>query len=536
MKVARSSFFFAAGTMLSRVSGLIRDQVVLGIFGASVLLDAFFIAFRIPNLFREMLAEGALGSAFTKVYSQVKEEDRKAARQLFGQAIYLSCLLAIFLSLLGFLLAPYLVALMTALSTGEVSLVLTHQAVGLTRLLFPYLGLAVVGSVVAGVLYQKGRFFLSAIAPFSFNLCYILGALVLADLCDRYLPSWWQEVLADKRLTGLSMGVLLGGCCQILMQLKAAYKDLKGYSFSLIPKLSPNVKKVLVLMGPAALAASTGPLNLIINTNFAASLGEGTITWLIAAFRLLQLPVGVFGVAIGVVVLPAISRAIARGAGEVTLEVRKTMLEGLSLVMWLMSAAGIFLITASDDIITLLFQHGKFTPADAAATAAALRAYAFGVLAYGSIKVLSSFYYAVSRTSYAMYVAIACVFVNLAGNLLLVEPFGHVGLAITTALTLTMNAFLLLVGMRRYDMKAFYLSLLKQLIFLMLLMGIVYLLQRLCLDQLNLLEYAGFLGVKWNSLAHLTVTGILTLVVFLTAGCVVKKKTPLRLCRDIFSR
>jgi putative peptidoglycan lipid II flippase len=396
--------------------------------------------------------------------------------------------------------------------------------------------LAVIGSIVAGALYEKGNFFLSAVAPLAFNTCYILGALLLANLFESFLPGWWNDWLADPRLTGLAVGVLLGGCFQILLQLRPVFSELKGFKFSFKPTLSPHIRQTLKLMGPAALAASTGPLNLVINTNFAAGVGEGAITWLVAAFRLLQLPVGIFGVAIGVVVLPAMSRALSKNNGVVDKEVRATMHEGLSMVLWLMAASAAFLISSSHDIISLLFQHGKFGASDVDATARALSAYAFGVIAYGSIKVLSSFYYAVERTRFAMYVAIACVFVNLAGNLLLVEPFGHVGLAMTTSLTLTMNGFLLLVGMRRYSMASMYFSLFKQLIFLLLLMVVVFLTQRFCLQEINTLEWPGFFDLKIRAFLNLLLTGVLTVAIFLGAASLLLRKSPLRLLKSTFSR
>lgn len=536
MKIARSSFIFSIGTMLSRVSGLIRDQVVLSVFGASVLLDSFFIALRIPNLFREMLAEGALGSSFTKVYSQLREGKSNEGAQLLGHSIYLACCGTILLSLIGYLCAPFFVSLLTFKASGPHHHNLIHQSVGLTKILFPYLGIAMIGSIVAGSLYQKGHFFLSAIAPLGYNLCYILGAIVLSDIFDELLPSWWEENLADPKLTGLAVGVLIGGVVQILLQLKSSLNDLRGYKFSWYPSIDDNIKKVIYLMIPAALAASTGPINLIINTNFASGLGEGRITWLITAFRLLQLPVGVFGVAVGVVILPSLSRTLHSSQGRVNDEVRRTLLNGLVLIFWLMGAACAFFQSSSHDVMTLLFQHGEFTAKDAAASAAALEAYSYAMIAYGSIKVLSSFYYAVDRTNYAMYVAVLCVFVNLGGNLILVDRFGHVGLAFTTSMTLSINALSLILGMRKYKMRRFYISLFKHLFVVIVLSYIVCQINQFIIFKVEINEHSSFLSPKMKALTNIFVAVAITSISFISSVSILLKQNPLRMIKSSFSR
>lgn len=536
MSLARSSFFFGLGTVISRVSGLVRDQVVLGYFGASYLLDAFLLAFRIPNLFREMLAEGALGSAFTKVYSQTKKEDEGAALKLLHQALFLTTALAVLLSCIGYLAAPYFVHAMTFLSETDNANDLVHHATGLTRLLFPYLGLTIIGSVAAGALYERGRFFLSAVSPLAFNLSYIFGALVLSGWLLGILPQRWEGMVADRELTGLALGVLIGGLAQTAFQLYSLLGDIRKTKFVLSFKLDSKIKDICKLMLPASLAASTGPMNLIVNTNFAASVGEGAITWLVASFRLMQLPVGVFGVAIGVVVLPPLSRKLSVSKGVVEEPVKELMLNGLSFVLWLMSASAVFLFLASEDVVQLLYQQGAFREADTLATSQALSAYSFAILAYGCIKVLTSFYYALERTHFAMYVALTCVLVNLGGNMLLVKSYGHVGLALTTSATLSVNCLLLMFGLRRYRLGGIYLSLLKQLIILALVFALAAYLQNLCLPLLNGIEYSGFVGEKLHALSKVILAAGIVVSLYLGAACLITRNSPRALLRELFRR
>ena len=268
MSVIKSSLLFASGTFLSRITGLIRDQVILGVFGASLLLDAFFVAFRIPNLFREMLAEGALGSAFTRVYSGLKEQDEEAAAALLVRALYLTFLMALVIAALGLVLAPWMVRAMTFLKDpGPEREILVHEATGLTRLLFPYLGLTIMGSVVTGALYDRGRYFLSAVAPMAFNLGYIVGALLLSRLMERISPHWWAGLVADPAISGLAIGVLLGGLAQFYMQFRGLRHAVQGRRPA-GPLWDARVKRVVTLMVPGAIAAGAGPINLLVNTNF----------------------------------------------------------------------------------------------------------------------------------------------------------------------------------------------------------------------------------------------------------------------------
>ena len=444
--------FFAIGTFLSRVSGLVRESVLGGVFGASLLLDSFLVAFRIPNLFREMLAEGALGSAFTKVYSQVSEVDKKRAMELLVQSIYLFTLVSIVLSALGVLAAPILVKFMSIDLPEGYRNEFVLNATGLTRIVFPFLGIAMLGSIFMGALHQKGSFFTSAVSPICFNLGYIFGALGLAGLFESWNPIWMREYFGEPKIVGLAVGVMIGGTAQLIVQAYACKDKLSGIDFKFLKRVpwSNDIKDILKLMIPASIAAGAGPINVFINTNFATSLGEGAVSWLSYAFRLLQLPIGLFGVAIGVAVLPTLSRKVAANNKKVSADVIHDLQQALGLVAFLMLACFAYLTVNSQSVITLLFKHGAFSLNDSLQTSNALFAYSFGILGYGLIKVLSSFYYAIERTSFAMKTAILGIAFNLLGNFLLVSKFGHVGLAVTSSVTLTLNSLFLIFGMWPY--------------------------------------------------------------------------------------
>jgi len=451
MSLAKNSLLFTAGTSISRVSGLVRDMVLAATFGSSNLLEAFFVANRIPNLFREMLAEGALGGAFTKVYTSVASEDTARARKLIFDMLRISACMLVLISLLGFLLAPYLVRIFTLYSdnSGRPDTFVAYT-VGLTRVLFPFLGVAILSSVVMGVLYERGRFFISALAPIFLNFGYIFGALVLGGYFAKFAPSWVETSIADPRIVGLAVGVLLGGVGHFLIQFYFVWKDLiKGETWDFGQQwFSADVRNVIRIMIPAAIAASSGPINLLVVTNFATSLGTGAVSWLSYAFRLFQLPVGLFGVAVGAAVLPALTRKVTAAKGHMDRSVSLELENALEFILWVMVPCCVFLQVNSIELVELLFERGKFSHNDTLQTASALYAYSFGVVSYGLVKVLMSFYYAAERTSFAMKVSIVAIVVNFVCNLFLVKVWGHVGLAATAAATLSFNALILFLGVK----------------------------------------------------------------------------------------
>ncbi len=449
MSVARSSLVFSAGTFLSRISGLIRDSVVSAVFGASIFLDAYNVANRIPNLLRELLAEGALGASFTKVYSQLCVTSKEDAQKLLVETIQLTALVSIFIVSLGIIFAEPLVWLTTSSDRPHDLELLRSSATGLTQIIFPFIGFLSLGAIFQSVLYQRGGFFLVAVSPILFNLATVLGALAFGPLFSNLLPISIQDYFGNAAILGLAAGTVLGGALQAGVQLLGIWKPVLSRA-SFVPKKfpwSPNIKKVVTLMGPMIIAASAGQVNVIVNTNFATSLETGTTTWLGNAFRMLQFPIGMFGVAIGAAVLPALSKSFANANGKVNEHSSKEITDALELVTWLMVPCSLLLYGNAEDITRLLFQAGKYNATDTIQTAIALQGYSLGLLGYGMIKVLNSYYYAVDRTKFPMWVGLFSIGVNFLLNYMLVKKFGHEGLAITASVILSMNATILYFGM-----------------------------------------------------------------------------------------
>lgn len=447
MSLAKSSFLFSMGTLLSRFSGVIRESVIGAVFGASVFMDAFVVAFRIPNLLRELLAEGALGSSFTKVYSSLCVEDKESANKLLIQTLQFVMLLSLLICTLGILFSDDLVRIMTLFDGHDPQF--HGVTVALTQLLFPFIGFAALGAVVQGALYQRGGFFLAGVAPILFNLFSIIGAIWLAPLARDYLPNEWTENFGDAGIFGLALGTLLGGAAQAAIQTWGLWKPLlKGQT--LLPKVFPwskDIKKILLLMGPMVIAASAGQVNVIVNTNFATSLETGAVTWLYFAFRLVQLPIGMFGVAVGAAVLPSLTKSITEAGGTVDLKASQQIINAMDLVAWLMIPCTLALVFASTEITQILYEAGKFTSSDTVATAMAIEAYSYGLLGYGLLKVMNSYYYATGRTRFPMFVSLMSIAANYIANAVLVKQFGHKGLAMTASVTLTLNAVILICGM-----------------------------------------------------------------------------------------
>jgi putative peptidoglycan lipid II flippase len=426
---------------------VIRESVIGAVFGASVFMDAFVVAFRIPNLLRELLAEGALGSSFTKVYSSLCVEDKESANKLLIQTLQFVMLLSLLICTLGILFADDLVQLMTLFDGHDPQF--HGVTVALTQLLFPFIGFAALGAVVQGALYQRGGFFLAGVAPILFNLFSIIGAIWLAPLARDYLPNEWTENFGDAGIFGLALGTLLGGAAQAAIQTWGLWKPLlKGQT--LLPKVFPwskDIKKILLLMGPMVIAASAGQVNVIVNTNFATSLETGAVTWLYFAFRLVQLPIGMFGVAVGAAVLPSLTKSITEAGGTVDLKASQQIINAMDLVAWLMIPCTLALVFASTEITQILYEAGKFTSSDTVATAMAIEAYSYGLLGYGLLKVMNSYYYATGRTRFPMFVSLLSIAANYLANAILVKEFGHKGLAMTASVTLTLNAVILIGGM-----------------------------------------------------------------------------------------
>jgi putative peptidoglycan lipid II flippase len=430
--IAKSAATVGFAVMCSRILGLVREQVFAGLFGAGYTYDSFVVAFRIPNLLRDLFGEGALSAAFVTVFSSYDtnrtQEDtwRLASNVLTFFLIFLSLI-----TLLGVFFADSLVSLLApdfSLIAGKAAL-----TTKLTQIMLPFLVFISLSAVVMGVLNTKGRFFVPAIASSFFNLGSVIGGTSLAFI----LPHFGQPAIV-----GMAIGTLIGG----LLQLGIQIPSLLGTGFKYRPTLDlsdPGLRRILKLMIPATVGLSATQINIFINTNFASSCVEGSVSWLYYAFRLVQLPIGVFGVALSIAMLPILAKQAAK---KDIAEMKKTMVSSLTMVFALTLPATAGLIVLSEPIIRLIFEHGAFTAKDTLATANTLALYSIGLFAYSSNKVLVPAFYALDKTRYPVIASFMAIIFNIIIINLTIDRFGHLAIAFSTSCTMLINfSFLMIV-------------------------------------------------------------------------------------------
>ena len=430
--------------MSSRLLGLIREQVFAALFGAGAGMDAFIAAFRAPNLLRDLFAEGALSTAFITTFSEkITKEGDGAAWRLASKMATLTAVFMSVVTLLGIWQAPLIMHLLASGFEGTPGKM--ELAVKLTRIMFPFIGLISLAALVMGMLNAKSVFGMPAMASTFFNLGSIIGGVGLAWILD---PHFGTKQFGPESLIGLSIGTLIGGLLQLVVQ----FPSLRRVGYRFRPDFAwrdSGVSRILLLMGPAIVAASAVQVNVMVNGNFASHLGDGPVSWLNYAFRLMQLPIGIFGVAIGTVTLPVISRSAAAGN---TAEFRSILAKGMRLAFLLTIPSTIGLVVLARPIISLIFERRAFTAASTGSTAEALQFYAVGLCAYAGIKVLAPAFYAVGKRNTPMMVS----FLSIATNYGLNQWFtfhlgwGHRGLAFSTGLVALINFSLLYMLMRRH--------------------------------------------------------------------------------------
>ncbi|MBS0659319.1 MAG: murein biosynthesis integral membrane protein MurJ [Verrucomicrobia bacterium] len=422
--------------MTSRVLGLIRDLIIAALFGATRYLDAFMIAFRIPNLLRDLFAEGALSTAFVTVFSQKMAKEGDASAWALGARV--ASLVTVFMSvlvLLGMAFAPLLVRLQApGFSASDVVFTAT-----LLRIMYPFILLVSLAALVMGMLNAKGIFAAPAMASSFFNLGSIAGGVAFG---------WWMDpAFGPRSLIGLSLGTLLGGLLQLGVQLPSLHRAGFAWKFVWDP-MDAGVRRVFTLMLPAIIAGSAVQVNVVVNGVF-ASFQEGAVAWLQYAFRLMQLPLGVFGVAIATVTLPLVSKYAA--LGDLT-EFRVVLARGLRLACFFTFPSAVGLACLADPIIGLIYERGKFDHTATLETAGALRYYALGLVGYSCIKVLAPAFYAIDRRNTPMNVSFLSIGVNLLLNFTLAQwlGWGHRGLALSTSAIALLNFGLLYHFMRQH--------------------------------------------------------------------------------------
>jgi putative peptidoglycan lipid II flippase len=441
-RTGKATAIVGMAVMCSRVLGLIREVAFSALFGTQM-LGYFVTAFRVPNLLRDLFAEGALSTAFVTVFSRKVGTDGDAAAWKLANRVgtLTICVMGV-ITILGMLLAPYIIGLLAAGFVGKNDsgypagdAVLTAQ---LTALMFPFILMLSVAAQVMGMLNAKHVFGWPAMASSFFNIGSVAGGLALA---------WhWDSGFGPHALFGLAWGTLIGGFLQLAVQLPSLRKI--GYH----PRLDfhwrdSGVGEVMRNMVPALIAGSAVQVNVMVNTSFATDVGPGAVTWLNNAFRLMQLPLGMFGVAIGTVTLPFLSRSAALGQRQ---DFRAALARGLRLVFFLTIPASVGLWMLSEPILSVIYQHNKVTWDDVVQSAAALRYYAIGLAAYAGMKVLAPAFYAIGRRKTPMIISFVSIGVNYGLNWLFMRwGYGHRGLALSTGVVALTNFALLYLCMRK---------------------------------------------------------------------------------------
>ncbi|MBT3305954.1 MAG: murein biosynthesis integral membrane protein MurJ [Alphaproteobacteria bacterium] len=422
MRLLQSITTVGGFTLVSRVLGFVRDILIAAMLGAGAGADVFFVAFKLPNLFRRLFAEGAFSMAFVPMFAGRVESDGTQAAQKFAEA----ALSVLFWTLLGFVLVVQLAmpVVMLGFAPGFIGDPAKFDlAVELTRITFPYLLFISLVSLMAGVLNSLGRFAAAAATPILLNLCLIGALLGLAQF--THTPGH-----------ALAWGVAGAGVVQLIWLYAACGREGVWLKMPR-PRLSPDVLDLLKRMAPVAVGAGIYQINLVIDTVIASLLPTGSISYLFFADRVNQLPLGVLGVAVGTALLPLLSRQVRAGDGAGALHSQNRAIE-FSLLLTLPAAAALMVIAAP--VIRVLFERGQFGPVEAAATAAALAVYAAGLPAYVLVKALAPGFFGREDTATPVKISVLCLFVNLILNLILMGPFLHVGIAAATVVSSWLNA------------------------------------------------------------------------------------------------
>ena len=434
-RIVRSAGVVSAAVLFSRITGLVREVVFAKYFGAGMVFDAFLAAFRIPNLTRDLVAEGALSAAFVTTFSQylATKSEGEAFRLSNRLATVLVPLLAV-ICLLGIVFAPQLIDVMFpgfAKVPGKADL-----AVKLARIMIPFLLFISLAAKAMGVLNSKGVFGIPALASAFFNVSSLVAGLILGFAAG--------PMLGIDPIVGMAIGTLIGG----IVQYGCQWPSLRKIGLRFRPDFDlsdPGLRQMLVLMGPAGIGAAAVQINVFVNSVFASQITDaagnvmdGPVSWLGYAFRFMQLPLGLFGVAVASATLPAISRSAGRGHMN---QFRDTLSRSLGLVFLLTIPSAVGLTVLSESLVGAVFQRGEFGPIDTQQTSIALSFYCLGLAGYAAIKVLTPAYYALHDVRIPMIAGVVSIFLNYGLNWTFVRVWGwgHAGLAFSTSLVATFN-------------------------------------------------------------------------------------------------
>ncbi len=430
MSLLKSAAKVGGFTLISRLLGFVRDQLIAFTLGTGLVAEAFFVAQRLPNLFRALFAEGAFNNAFVPQFAKKVEGEGQAHAFAFGRDM-LSVLFTwmILFCAAAMIFMPWLMPLLAPGFTGSTEKI--SLATELTRICFPYLGMMSLTALFGGILNSLNRFSAPAAAPILLNIVVISFTLL----------AWWLG-LGNTADTGrfLAWAVTISGVAQLVLLLVAA-RRAGAHVVPGKPIVTADVKRVLILSVPGLISGGITQINLLIATMLATGFSGG-VAFLYYADRLFQLPLGLIGVAIGVVLLPTLSRKLRSGDMQGALDSQNRALE-FSLFLTLPAAAALILI--GRPILHTVFEHGAFTRNDTFAVAPVLAAFAFGLPAFTLTKIFQPGFFAREDTKTPMYFAIAAVVVNIAASFLLSRSFSYVGIAMATTVAAWFNAVLLMV-------------------------------------------------------------------------------------------
>ena len=423
--------------MTSRILGLVREQVLAHFFGATAAMDAYNVAFRIPNLVRDLFAEGAMSAAFVPTFTRYLSTRGKDSAWSLGNNV-LNALIVVtgLLVVLGIVFAEPLVLFLAddtyTSDTAKLSL-----TVDLARIMLPALVFFALAAALMGMLNSLHHYFIPALSPATFNVMTIVCAFALIPVFVRF---------GIAPITAIAIATLLGGAAQLAVQWPTLRREGFRYHATLDWR-DEGLRRMLLLMGPGTIGMAATQVNLVVNNQLATGEGTGAVSWLNYAFRLMYLPIGLFGVSIATATLPAVSRQVTdQNLGAV----RDTVARGISLMLMLNVPATIGLIVLGIPIVRVIFERGAFQPADTLATAAALQFYAVGLIGYSLVRITSPVFYALGKNRVPVIVSVIAVLGNAALNTVLVRRMGYTGLALGTSLASLVNASVLMLLLSRY--------------------------------------------------------------------------------------
>ncbi len=435
-RIARAAGLMSIATFISRILGYVKDMILARYFGATGMADVFFVAFRIPNLLRELFAEGSMSSAFIPVVTEYQTKHGRAEANRLVSTTFIFILIFVgIICALGIIFAP---AIVSAIAPGFLKEPEKFSnTVLLTRIMFPFLLFISLAALTMGALNTRGVFFIPALAPAMLNIAIIVCVLTLS-------------MQFTDPIVAVAIGVTAGGLVQFLIQVPSFFRQ--GYTLGSRVKgqgsrgWHPGLKRIGLLIIPSTAGLAVAQINIFISTILASYLAEGSITYLYYSMRLIQFPIGIFGVAMGMAVLPALSEHSVKGEME---KVKEDFSFALRLLFFITVPAMIGLIALNVPIVSTLFQRGKFEYAATIGTSDALMFYSLGIWAIVGVRVIAATFYSMQDTKTPVKVAAAAMIINVIFSLLLMKPMKHNGLAFANAIASGCNFVLLFYFLRK---------------------------------------------------------------------------------------